>query len=61
MATRSTQQTVMIGAFESMTSDKSSPQVRACLKTLKELGAVYDATCIGSNRRPLHVSRVLDD
>eukprot|EP00972_Heterocapsa_arctica_P069556 10276878-Heterocapsa_arctica.AAC.1 len=45
MATRSTQQTIMIGDYDSMTSKHSSPQVRACLKTLKSLGAVFDAPC----------------
>eukprot|EP00972_Heterocapsa_arctica_P054544 8036519-Heterocapsa_arctica.AAC.1 len=37
MATRSTQQTIMIGDYDSMTSKSSSPQ----------LGAVFDAPCTG--------------
>eukprot|EP00972_Heterocapsa_arctica_P061492 9068458-Heterocapsa_arctica.AAC.1 len=52
MATRSTQQTIMIGDFGAMTGKSSSPHVRACLKTLQKLGAVYDCPWLTSKLEP---------
>eukprot|EP00972_Heterocapsa_arctica_P068050 10046959-Heterocapsa_arctica.AAC.1 len=53
MATRSTQQTIMIGDYESMAGKNSSPHVRACLHTLKELGSVFDIPGPTSKHWPL--------
>eukprot|EP00972_Heterocapsa_arctica_P109055 16060370-Heterocapsa_arctica.AAC.1 len=39
----------MIGDFDTMTDNNSSPHVRACLTTLKNLGAIFDADCSGKN------------
>eukprot|EP00972_Heterocapsa_arctica_P015798 2328303-Heterocapsa_arctica.AAC.1 len=35
-----------------MSGERSSPQVRACLQTLKELGAVYKPACIRKGNNP---------
>eukprot|EP00972_Heterocapsa_arctica_P016599 2450093-Heterocapsa_arctica.AAC.1 len=57
MATRSTQQTIMVGDFTAMTGPNSSPHVRACLMTFKQLGAVYDipSSSSGSSFDPWQV------
>eukprot|EP00972_Heterocapsa_arctica_P080590 11876896-Heterocapsa_arctica.AAC.1 len=52
MATRSTQQTIMIGDFRAMTGKRSSPEVRACLNTLQKIGAVFDTPDLNAEQLP---------